>query len=411
MKQIKYINIAIYIVLTGLLIFNAYQIAAIGFPCGTSDFSLRWQEVVCILNGYNPMEVDSIPPIGEISHSVGYMPWAYLLGDLFVGHFESMTAAAIYASCVFILLTVVTVTVLYDTLVRNYGKNKTMFFVIIMAFLSQWSLASSWRAGNYGFQCCCMAVLAVCLKEKKILSGILLAFSLVKPQIGGLVFITFFLLQEYAVVITAAVVSVLSCLIASLMTGEMPWTLLFELLEMYNIDMLVEYPAKNNGIFTFLRNFHIPNTVIMIMSMLAGILLCIWAVKKLSKLQKADRFLLFSPAALMAPIWFYYNPYDKGIMIVPIIVIIFRIYHADNLRFFDGVKYFLMFVNCVAGHLIWKRAFGKLLEFIGLNECLSQDMAGLAEGIIYIIILVVMVRESIQVDKCTDVPGNKCIDI
>ena len=385
-------KICIVVSMIALLLFDIIQLSEVCFRFGSGDLNIRWQEISCILQGYSPITTDYLPGVGKLVNDAGYMPWAYLIGTLLVGGFRDLSDAVVYSGIVFVGIGIATTVVLYKTYIKAGYKNISLMLSVL--FLLQWSMISSWKSGNYGFQCCCMAIMAVCLKKRKILSGILLAISLIKPQVGGLFFITLFMEKEFIIIAVAIGVVLASWIGSSILTGVMPWTLLAQ---MYTMGVGFDYPQLNNGYFTILRNWNISKTLIISLSLLLGIVLCIWSVSKIQKSKaKNNLFLLYSPAALLSPIWFYYNPYDKGTMIFPIAIAIGGIFMEKELFSNKKISALFIYLNCLFGHLFWKRFFSKILLLFTMNEYLAQDISVLIEGTIYIIILCMLLRESQQ---------------
>ena len=54
------------LVITGFfLAFNMIMLLKQGFPCGVGDLAIRWQELMCIQSGVDPIGTTYLPEIGE----------------------------------------------------------------------------------------------------------------------------------------------------------------------------------------------------------------------------------------------------------------------------------------------------------------------------------------------------------
>lgn len=365
----------------------AYVISRMKFYTG--DFDLRWMEAAYFIRGYDPFLSISggltIDEIGLIPEYAGSMPWAYPMGCLLVFPFLPRATARICGAVLFLAVGAAAAVMVWR---RLENKNVTTAF----ALLASWSTASTFMSGNYGGMCSLLIILSVCIyKKHPIGAGLLLALSLVKPQIGGLFVITYLLMGQWAVVAMAGAACILCWGIASLAVRMSPIDMLAEIWTQSGSYQNVEI---NTGLFTFMRNFGLGNGVILICGAVVGIgimTFCYFRLKPLIKEKEEIVFLPFLPAAMLQPLWFFSHPFDLMTLALPLLILLG--YKRERL-FRSGIKEALLLsavtVQCMYGYLIWEKGAAKVLRIVGLSQFWSRDLSLLASNILYIVILMVL---------------------
>lgn len=391
-NQVYFPIIAYAVIMIGYNIFDTIQ-RFMSSSYIFYDFRLRWQESAYVLNGINPFDSINggviLPEIGQIDSVAGTMPWAYLIGNIMIPGYLPFNIALVYFIVFYVLSGAICAILLW-----RHSEEKEVSRLSVLAILSFWCVGYALALGNYGTACCFLIIISILIYERrgvqgKILAGIIMAIAMCKPQVCGLFLLTFILIGEFIVPIVCLSIVLVSYIAVAVMTHTSALTLLSQIFKQgvnYNNVNI------NDGLFTFLRNFNISNTVILLLSLCFGIAIYSFAFRKLRRINsKTSRLICFLPAAICSSFWFYRNPYESMTLLIPVVAIEGLLYSRNISK---SRMYILMlsWIGCVSGYLIFERFAYPLMYRIINNNYLSRDMALLMENSMYIVILIFLVN-------------------
>lgn len=288
-----------------------------------ADFSMRWKECGYVLHGINPFDnmdgLVSLPQYGTISDLGGMVPWEYILGNVFNPGFISFPAAK---AC-FLFLTFVIISYAgfcgYRILRKNGVDAKWAALAFPIVLLPNYWI-NSMRWGNQGALLACLAFIFVCIvDEHPYIAGILLSFMMMKPQIGALFFIVLLLTKKFKTIFTAGGILCAAWGTSAILTQTSPIKMVTQMLDRgLDLNDVVVY-----GLFDFTRYiFSVPTTVALALSMLTGITFTVIFTLKLLKKENLSKnsLFLYTPAAIASTFWFYKQPHDLVILIIPLML-------------------------------------------------------------------------------------------
>lgn len=309
-------NPQLYITYIGALciclnLYNLYYQNVRGFTW--HDLKMQWRTCAYTLRGIDVYllrgNVNFLPEIGPISDGFHASPWGSFLGNVFYAGFIPYEYAKIY---LVILYCIVTFTVAY----LLYYKIKSFSFELgVTAFVlsvpsSQIILAL--KDGNAGGIICAFLVIACLIcNEHPYISGILLAFAMVKPQVASLICLAFILLGHFRPVILAAVIDIAGWGVTSVLVKKGMLELLREFLFANGKGTSNPFP----GIFAFATdNFFAALSA----SMIFGVIFVCVIMFCLPR--GAPEKLKFYPAFMAVTFWSYSYTNDLYVLIVPALI-------------------------------------------------------------------------------------------
>ena len=327
------------------------------------DFPGQWSLCAYPLRGVDPyplrgLEVPLIEELGIIPAGWSTSPWGLILGNFFYPGFLKIDAAIIY----FLALNLLFLTITAFVLVKRF--NFTGY--VLPAFLGGFYISTHF--GNAGAVICCLLILSCLFADSQaILSGVLLALAMVKPQVALPICFVLLLRKNFKVLITAALIDCAAWGIAALMTNQSPLTL------------LAEFFSGNTGgsrVFSGLFTLAFPENKLLAMglSMLAGFLF-IWLTFKDKK------FFWICPACLTTTFFAYSFHNEFFILIFPALLCTDLAARADSSRekifwlaacvFLASAPYaLLLLTNCFLGDVkiafwIARTIFALVLILVG----------------------------------------------
>lgn len=350
-----------------------------------NDFLGQWKLCAYALRGIDPYpiigaEVPAIKELGIIPEDWGTTPYGLLLGNLFYAGFLAMSTAAqipstpmtigkdltayratnatfepaeIYFIVINGILLLATAIIIFQTF-----KNLSHKFALpacLLAIFSTAQLIPLVNTGNASSIICCLLILISFLQEDHPkLSGILLAFAMVKPQLALIFCLTLLLMRKFKIIFIAAAIDIAAWLIVSLMVNTSPIVLLTEFLS------TGAGGAKSYaGIFTlFTASNH---SLAMGLSMLAGIIYVCIGYKFLSEC-KISAFKFF-PACIAATFWCYSFYNDFYILTLPAIVCVYVMIESKDFAIPFGAAMFMTF-----GVFLWMLLLAKINELLGVVD-------------------------------------------
>ena len=359
------------------------------------DFLGQWKLCAYTLRGVNPypligVEIPAIKELGIIPAYWGTTPYGLLLGNLFYAGFLSMSTAAQIPSTPFsidkdlqayrainstlepaeIYFIVINIIVLSATAIiifkafKNFSR-KLAWTSALLAIFSFSLLIPLINTGNASGTISCLLIL-ICLLQEDYpkLSGILLAFAMVKPQLALIFCVTLLLMRKFKIIFIAAAIDIAAWLIVSLMVNTSPITLLTEFLST---------GAGGNesyaGIFTlFTASNH---NLAMLLSMLTGIIYVCIGHKLLSDC-KITAFKFF-PACIASTFWCYSFYSEFYILILPIIVCVYVMIESKEIVIPFGAALFMTFGVFFWMFFLFNRTISELLGVVDWNTLLSLN--------------------------------------
>ena len=363
------------------------------------DILGHWKLCAYALHGIDPYpligaEISAVKEIGIIPAGWGTTPHGLLLGNLFYAGFLAMSMAAfipsepfsikqdfdayrdinstlepteIYFIVISVAFVLVTAIVIFQTF-KTFSK-RLAWTSALLAIFSYSLLLPLKNTGNASGAICCMLIL-ICLLHEKYpkLSGVLLAFAMVKPQLALIFCVTLLLMRRFKILFTAAAIDIAAWLIVSFMTSTGPIVLLKEFLAT-GAGGNISYA----GIFTLFTASDHP--LAMGLSMLAGIIYVCIGHKLLSEC-KINVFNFF-PACIAATFWCYSFYSEFYILILPVIVCVYVMIESKEIAipflsvlFMTFIIFFWMFflfngtISEIIGVIDWKA----LLSLTSVDE-------------------------------------------
>ena len=347
------------------------------------DFLGQWKLCAYVLHGVNPYpligaEIPKIKELGIIPADWGTTPYGLLLGNLFYAGFLAMSTAAfipstpmtigkdltayratnatfesaeIYFIVINVILLLATAIIVFQTF-----KNLSLKFALpacLLAIFSAVQLIPLVNTGNASSIICCLLILISFLQEDHPkLSGILLAFAMVKPQLALIFCLTLLLMRRFKILFIAAAIDIAAWLIVSLMVNTSPITLLTEF-----VAAGAGGDKSYAGIFTlFTASNH---NLAMELSMLAGIIYVYICHKFLSDC-KISAFKFF-PACIAATFWCYSFYNDFYILVLPVIVCVYVMIESKEIAIPFGAALFMTF-----GIFLWIKFTIEIFKLLGV---------------------------------------------
>lgn len=322
------------------IVLSIYKIAQSGIHF--IDFHARWQECAYFCRGINPFEVDSsnvIQEVGFIHSAMVTVPWAWLLGMVINPGFLPYEIAKCIGIIVYITIYIVTSIILYRYWIKQCGADKKWAVMATSLLGCQIYWWWSFACGNHGAIAACLTIISICIyKKHPIISGILMLFAMIKPQLAAIFFLVFLLEKEFKVIATTFIGGIISCLSVMLITKTSMLTLISQAFAGGSSLEKVFF-----GLFDVLKFYNISVSIVLMIDVLAGVLYVViyWVICK--KRQIENEFMLFSGVAVASTFWFYKQPHDSIIVAIPCLALLYIGYLNRN----KCLKYMLLIVILV----------------------------------------------------------------
>lgn len=276
-----------------------------------SDFPTQWRVCVYTLRGIDIYTLRTgsnfLPDIGEIGAGFHASPWGSILESIFYGGFLPLGAAKIYflAANIFVLI----LASYFLWLKAGCISRDLSSLVLIVSVLSADFMVSV-HEGNAGGMICAFLLTAWLLcDDHPYISGVLIAFAMVKPQDALIVCIAILLMRKIKPLFIGAIIDISAWGVTAFLTR----TGMFELLREF-LFMPAEKVSRPPfaGIFTLLIDGFLPAAG---MSMLAGIVFVILLHILLPK-NMPEMFKIY-PAFIAVTFWCYSYSNDCYVLVLP----------------------------------------------------------------------------------------------
>lgn len=299
---------------------------------GIGDYLWVWKESLCTVRGIdvifaikNHMIVDGI----EMPGASATMPYARILANFIHPGFLSMNYAAKYGFFLYVFALLIMIFILYKKLSKELRVEKQyLILMVVLAVLSPWYWTDVFLSWNNGALFALFLVISVYIVDDyEYISGVLLAFAMIKPQIAALFYISFFLKRKYKVILVSIVILCLSWGIYLILMGGNP------IIQM--IDILKQSEGRNAnfiwfGIFDPITKMGKSGTIAIVYSMIFGIaLVTLLSLGILKSTFSGDTLLYYSIPAVMSTIWCYKSTSDLVILVLPNIMLLYIIIKYD----------------------------------------------------------------------------------
>jgi hypothetical protein len=274
-----------------------------------------------VYNGVNPYtDMDALAStIGEIPANYATSPWGLTLGNLFYCGFTSMKNAYIW----FLILSVLSI-IIASIIAFKYCDFLSNKYIILPLFYFSYGLFGQQILANASCIIDCFILISIMIHKKHpYLAGILLAFAMIKPQTAGLVVLVMLFEKRFKTISTIGVIDSIGYIIACVILKISPITLMQQFL---NANTGGSHAYVGIFSFLYLHGHGIDKMQILIMSMVLGTFLTTMGYVNIRKIhcnENLHNFLIFIPALLCTQFWSYAFDTNKGLLIIPMIVLIY----------------------------------------------------------------------------------------
>ena len=383
MSTDRKINIALIALVT--LNILAWAFYLIMYDLRYQDILGHWKLCAYALRGIDPYpligaEIPAVEELGIIPKDWGTTPYGLLLGNLFYAGFLEMSTASfipkepltieidldvyratntafeppeLYFIFINVILLLATAIIIFQTF-KTLSK-KLAWTSALLAIFSFPLLIPLKNTGNASSIICCMLILIGFWHEKyPKLSGILLAFAMVKPQLALIFCVTLLLMRRFKILFIAAAIDILAWLIVSFIMKTGPSVLLTEFLATG-----AGGDGSYAGIFTLFTASDHP--LAMGLSMLSGIIYVCIGHKLLSEC-KISVFKFF-PACIALTFWCYSFDNEYYILILPVMVCVYVMIASKKITIPFVSALFMTF-----GIWMFFLFYGTISELIGVVD-------------------------------------------
>lgn len=342
------------------------------------DLYARWQECAYVLNRVYPYNIkpgDVIKSIGTINPYMVTVPWAWMLGNVINPGFLPYELVKVYALVICIITIIISAFVANRYILSKLNvdisiKYKQVAFVLfaLVIITSQYPWTWGIMMGNQGILVGCMLFICTCIyEEHPYITGVILAISMIKPQIAMIFVFSFLFMKRYKVFLTTFIVGVISYLGVIVLTGTDFFKPIID-----TVNAGTSLGAVFFGMFDCLKYFNISTNIILILDIAAGILYLIWYVKKINYMEACDSFTVFSGVAIVSTFWFYKQPHDYNILIIPLFLLLKKGLSASDSK--KKVKFLVLALSIVVNFYIQAILKSILVKLTGIDEQMIKEI-------------------------------------
>lgn len=370
--------------------------------CTFVDFRARWQESAYLFRGINPFDALSgkviIDEIGTIDPDMVTVPWAWILGSIISPGFIKYEYARIWGTFCFLLLATITSIIAYryleNTLEWKTGDEKKKWCIAVWCIVfSQYCWVWSFMCGNHGALACCFIVMAVCIyREHPYVAGIMMTFAMIKPQVAALFFITFFIIKQYRVIITAAIAGTLTMLMVCMITGSDIFLLLKQTAGVgTNLDSVFF------GLFNMLKYFDISTSFILALDIIVGVCYLLIHTLQTKKCVGDNDLYIFVGATIASTFWFYKQSHDYVILIIPCIVLLKEIYEHRERDYLGSLLMLLIYIVIFYLQSFTRKVVCRIFPMI--SESFGKELFMTLTCIVFVIMGMIWLRRLRKIKK------------
>lgn len=253
-------------------------------------------------------------------NGAGAFPWTYILNVWIVAPFLPLHAAMIWEFLVIVLLLFLFSVFLSKTkYFRDIDVKKTVGLPILFVF-AMVPISTTLGYGNIGALTCVFAIWSIfaAIQNKKWLSGILLAFALMKPHATGMIVLAF-LASGY--VLPAIIGVLITCAAFLVFCAYLPIAPVVALQELLSNSGNGEIGSQSRGIASIGSYFHLGLNEMYFLSAAIGIIYALLLTYYLKKHGVNDLFSISVPYTVALSFWFYECVQDEYILFLPRLVL------------------------------------------------------------------------------------------
>lgn len=292
------------------------------------DLRGHWPICRYTLEGINPYPLIGQPAaveaIGTIPPAFSTVPWSCVFGSAFYAGFLPFEWAYTYNFVLHFASLVALMVAIYKTFKDILPKNHMIIALLVPG--AHFSFLYSVNYENAGGIICCWLMIAFLIGEKHpYISGILLGFAMMKPQITGIICLVYLLRKQWKQLFTAAAIVIAGWAATCILTSTGPVELLIQTLESGTAA-----ETQYLGLFNNLKYFGVDSTVILLINVAVGgiytLAVYFWVNKKANL--KADSLFAFVPACIASTFWIYKNGTDY--MVVAFVALLVCVLYVRN---------------------------------------------------------------------------------
>lgn len=293
-----------------------------------ADHEWYWKECACTMKGIdsatairNGMYIESI---GQMPENTATLPWAKLLGTLIHGAFLPYKESIIYFTFVNVLVISVTAIVVFYSLSQK-GLNRKEAGAAVLALGSSWYLVDLVTQGNSGTLLCFLVILSICLVEKhEIICGVLMAFTMVKPQIAIPFFVIWLLMKKWRLIVTSVSIVLLSWGMSAWITHTAP---LQQLYSVFSMSLSYNQSFWIYGMLNPLRWLGMNTTTVLLLSMFLGLVVEVALFiylrnRRFDTIMTKSIFYVYAIPAIVSVIWCYKSQCDYNILLIVVLALV-----------------------------------------------------------------------------------------
>lgn len=342
MRKVQNRKLCIATIIFGLLALGNIIILIFRYgrgECLFVDFNARWQESAYLFRGINPFDAltgkNILSDIGQIDPDMVTVPWAWILGSIINPGFFPYSIARIWGMFAYLLITLSTSAVCFQYMRENYfyeetEKVKKIRWCMLAVFIvvSQYCWVWSFMCGNQGALACCFTVMAVCIYRKHpILGGVLMLFAMIKPQVAAIFLLTFLIIGEFKLLLTALLGGIISFVVIYLQIHVG----IIELLQ-GTLQVGTDLNYVFFGMFNMLKYYNVSTNLILLLDMIVGISYMIILTLLVRKKIGVNSLDIFMGASIASTFWFYKQSHDYVILIIPCLIFLGQFYKQEKLK-------------------------------------------------------------------------------
>lgn len=364
--------------------------------CTFVDFRARWQESAYLFRGINPFDALTgkvfIDEIGVIDPDMVTVPWAWIWGSIISPGFLKYEYAKIWGIFFFFFSAFLTSCVCYQYIGRTFewkeGDEKAKWCILsFFVVFSQYCWVWSFMCGNHGALACCFIVIAVCIyKDHPYLAGIIMTFGMIKPQVAALFFITFLILKQFRVVITAIICELATMAVLWGITGAG----LFQLLGQ-TAGVGTNLNGVFYGLFNMLKYFDVSTTWILVLDIVVGVGYLVIHTLLTRKYAGENDLYIFVGAAIASTFWFYKQSHDYVILIIPCLALVKEIYTLKDEKYLKSLFMLIVFITVFYVQSFTRKLLCKIMPSI--PEFVGKELFMTLTCFVFIVLGIVWLRE------------------
>lgn len=318
-------------------------------------------------------------------------PWAKVLGIIVHGAFLDESSSCIYAVVLYATLICITCILICKKLLNDNITDVSTVSRLqaIFLFLSSWYYVYLAVAFNNGsFVCLAIIIAITIIDDRPVLSGIIMAFAMIKAQIAIPFFVVLLIRKKWKVIWTSVSIVVFSWVTCCILTSITPWKQIINLLTGQMGGSSADF--LRFGMFDFILLFDNSKALLsMILSAITGlVLLCFIELKYISDdLKQNYTYLSYYDAAIVSMLWMYTTKCDYLILTLVALGALEMWNTSDK-----NISSLVFCIGVMACSLMnLTNLFSRLLAKAGvINSSMAQPLEGRFDTIMLLMLLTII---------------------